>query len=185
MGARRADIVELAILDDRDSERPPGEVGELAVRPKLPEVLLESYYEKPERTLEEFSNLWFHTGDMAYRDEDGNYYFVDRKGDVIRRRGENISTMQIQDAVNEHDAIVEAAAFPLPAEEENGEDEIGLAATVDAGDRLSEAELRSFLEDRLPSFMHPDHMFFVDAIPTTETNKREKYKLRDLVDARR
>lgn len=175
MGQVREDIVEVAILNERDEPVATGEVGELAVRPKEPGLLLESYYNKPERTLEATRNLWFHTGDAAYRDAEGNFYFVDRKGDVIRRRGENISSVQIQDEVNAHDAVDQAAAFPVDAPE-GGEDQIAVA--VESGGDLASEDLAAFLDGRLPAFMQPDHYVFVDEIPTTETNKMEKYQLR-------
>ncbi len=170
--------VETTILDERDQEVPPGEVGEFAVRPKAPGILMKEYYGKPAKTVEAFRNLWFHTGDAAYRDEENNYYFVDRMGDVIRRRGENISSIQIQDAVTAHEGVGQAAVFPVPAEE-GGEDAITVAIEPAAGYQLTERELLDHLDDRLPEFMHPDHTMFLDEIPTTETNKREKYKLRE------
>ena len=151
------------------------DLGEVAVRPKEPGLLLEEYYNKPERTVEATRNLWFHTGDAAYRDEDGNFYFVDRKGDVIRRRGENISSVQIQDEVNAHEAVDQAAAFPVDAPE-GGEDQIAVAVESEAA--LESDDLAAFLDGRLPEFMQPDHYVFVDEIPTTETNKMEKYQLR-------
>ncbi|WP_254762759.1 AMP-binding protein [Natrinema marinum] len=178
MGRVRDDIVEVAVLDDRDRELPPGEVGELCIRPKRPGLLLERYHAKPERTLEATRNLWFHTGDAAYRDESGNFYFVDRLGDVIRRRGENISSMQIQDAVSSHAAVEAAAAFPIPAPE-GGEDQVGLAVEPRAGDELDEEAIASHLTGRIPEFMRPDETFVVDEIPTTETNKMRKVELRE------
>lgn len=176
MGRPSDDVVEVAVLGERDERLPAGEVGELAVRPKAPGVLMQEYYGKPERTVEAWRNLWFHTGDAVYRDEAGDFYFVDRIGDVIRRRGENVSSIQIQDAATAHGDVAQAAAFPVPAAE-GGEDEIGLAVEL-AGD-VGERALESFLADRLPGFMVPDHLFVVDEIPTTETNKMEKYRLRE------
>lgn len=178
MGRVREDIVEVAVLDEHDREVEAGEVGELCIRPKHPGLLLERYHAKPERTAEAMSNLWFHTGDAAYRDEDGNFYFVDRLGDVIRRRGENISSMQIQDAVATHEAVEAAAVFPIPAPE-GGEDQIGLAVEPRGDESVTEATISSHLEGRIPSFMHPDETFIVDEIPTTETNKMRKVELRE------
>lgn len=175
LGRPKDDIVEVAVLNERDEKVPPGEVGELAIRSKEPGMLLKEYYGKPEQTVDAFRNLWFHTGDAVYRDEDDNYFFVDRIGSVIRRRGENISSIQIQDAVNGLDAVQQAAVFPVPAEE-GGEDEIGVAAIVE-DNSLSTDELLEQLAPRLPEFMLPDRVWFVDEIPSTETNKMEKYKL--------
>ena len=177
MGQPSSDTIEAAILNEQDERLPPGEVGELAFRPKLPGLLMKEYYGKPEKTVEAFRNLWFHTGDAAYRDEAGNYYFVDRMGDVIRRRGENISSIQIQDVVNSHEAVAQAAVVPVPAEE-GGEDEIGAAVEPVEGETVTESMLRDHLGERLPEFMHPDHVVVVDEMPTTETNKMEKYEVR-------
>lgn len=174
-------LMEVAVLDDRDQEVPPGEVGELAVRPRKPGLVLQEYLGKPEVTAEGMSNLWWHTGDAVYRDEADNYFFVDRIGDVIRRRGENISSIQIQDAANKHSAVAATAAFPVP-EPEGGEDEICLA--VELRNELDEGNMRAFLKERLPEFMVPRYVRFVDEIPTTETNKMRKFKLREeLLDA--
>lgn len=178
MGKLREDILEVAILNDRDEPVGIGEVGELCVRPKKPGLVLSEYHAKPERTVESTRNLWFHTGDAAYRDEDGNFYFVDRLGDVIRRRGENISSMQIQDAVSTHEKVDSAAAFPIPAPE-GGEDRIGLAVTPAGDVEIGESDLYDHLEGQLPELMHPDELFVVDKIPTTETQKMKKYKLRE------
>lgn len=177
MGRPREDIVEVAVLDERDERAPTGTVGELAVRPKRPGLILQEYHAKPEKTVEATRNLWFHTGDAAYRDESGDFYFVDRLGDTIRRRGENISSMQIQDAVVGMDAVSSAAAFPVPAPE-GGEDRVGLAIEPAEGADLGEADVREYLDGRLPEFMRPDRLWLVESIPTTETNKMEKYKLR-------
>ena len=178
MGRVREDIVEVAVLDDRDERVEPGTVGELCVRPKQPGLLMHEYHAKPQRTVEATRNCWFHTGDAAYRDADGDYYFVDRLGDVIRRRGENISSMQIQDTVAAHEAVDAAAAFPIPAPE-GGEDQIGLAVTPVGDADLTVEAVRDHLDGRLPDFMQPDETFVVDEIPTTETQKMEKYKLRE------
>ena len=170
--------MEATVLDDHDERLPPGEVGEFAVRSKMPGILMKEYYNKPGKTVDAWQNLWFHTGDAAYRDENDNFYFVDRIGDVIRRRGENISSIQVQDAVTAYDLVDEAAVFPVPAEE-GGEDAIAVAIETAREDQFSEQGLRDHLTDRLPEFMHPDHVKVIDEIPTTETNKREKYKLQE------
>lgn len=177
MGTPNTDYVDVTVLDENDEEVPPGETGELAIRPNYPGILMTGYYNKPEATVDAFRNLWFHTGDAVYRDRDDNYFFVDRMGDVIRRRGENISSMQIQAAMNSHDAVAQSAAFPVPAEE-GGEDEIGIAVEPATDDGISETEARAHLESTLPEFMVPKYVMVVDRIPSTETNKMEKYKVR-------
>jgi crotonobetaine/carnitine-CoA ligase len=178
LGRPRSGVMEVTVLDDEDEELPPGEVGELAVRPKQPGVLMKEYYGKPERTVEAFSNLWFHTGDAVYRDEEDNYFFVDRIGDVIRRRGENISSIQIQEVIGEVDQVEQNAVFPVPAPE-GGEDEIAAAILLAEDETLSEDELLAYLEDGLPEFMVPRYIYYVDDIPTTQTGKMQKYKLEE------
>ena len=81
------DIYEIKLFDDNDKEVAPGEIGEIVFRPRAPHVMMSEYYNMPEKTLEAFRNLWFHTGDLARKDEDGYFYFVDRKKDALRRRG--------------------------------------------------------------------------------------------------
>jgi crotonobetaine/carnitine-CoA ligase len=178
MGKPREDIFEAAILDDRDERLPPNEVGELALRPKRPGLILTEYYGKPEKTVEDWQNLWFHTGDNAYRDEEDNFFFVDRKVDAIRRRGENISSIQIQEIVNEHDAVGQTAAFPVPAEE-GGEDEVAVVVQPRDGADLTRDELRSYFGTELPEFMRPKYVELASELPTTETSKIKKYKLRE------
>ncbi|WP_276258879.1 AMP-binding protein [Haloglomus litoreum] len=169
--------LELAIVDERDEPVPTGEVGELVARPKRAAILFKEYDGKPTETVASWRNLWYHTGDAMYRDEAGQFYFVDRMGAAIRRHGENISSEQVQSLVNSHDAVERSAAFPVPADE-GDEDEVAVAVETAEGAQLSEAELRRYLEDRMPEFMRPRYITFVAEIPTTATNKMEKYKLR-------
>lgn len=183
MGRPVPSMAEATVLDENGESLPPGEVGEMALRPKQPALFMNRYYNKPKKTVEAFQDLWLHTGDAVYRDEENNYFFVDRIGDVIRRRGENISSLQVQDAVNSHNAVEEAAVFPVPAEE-GGEDAICVAIeTVEGVDSTQPSPsietLEEHLADRLPDFMIPDHYQFLEELPTTTTNKIEKHKLRE------
>jgi len=176
----RDETVDLAVLNDRDERVKPGAVGELAIRPNKPGVIMNRYFGKPERTVEEWSNLWFHTGDAVYRDNADNFFFVDRIDDVIRRRGENISSIQLQDIVNKHDTINRSAAFPI--EDEYGqEDKVAIAVEPLEDAELSPADLEGFFERELPEFMQPKHIMVLDELPSTQTGKIEKYKLRDRV----
>jgi crotonobetaine/carnitine-CoA ligase len=168
-------LLEAAVLDENDRKIGPGEHGQLAFRPRLPHLLLEGYFNKPEATLEVFRNLWFHTGDGGYQDEDGSYYFVDRMGGFIRRKGENISSYQIEDIITGHPRVGVCAAFPIPAAE--GEEDDIVVYVVKQGE-LTEAELWDWIEAEMPKFMHPQHIRFTDALPQTPTYKVEKYKLK-------
>ncbi len=171
-------LMEAAILNENDDELGPGRHGQLAFRSKLPHLLFNEYLKKPEATLKAFRNLWFHSGDGGYKDEGGNYYFVDRIGGFIRRRGENISSYQIEDIITTHPKVGVCAAFPIPAEE-GMEDDIVVYVVVKAGEELSENELREWIAAEMPKFMRPKHIRFTDMLPQTPTYKVEKYKLRE------
>ena len=124
-GLRASDWFDIRLVDpETDEEVPVGEVGELVVRPKHPWTCSLGYYGMPEKTVEAWRNLWFHTGDALRRDEDGWYYFVDRYKDALRRRGENISSYEVEQAILWHAACVECAVVGVAAEQEAGEDEV-------------------------------------------------------------
>ncbi len=173
-------FLEAAILNERDEPCAPGEVGEIAFRPKVPYLFLTEYFGKPEATAKTFRNFWFHTGDAGYMDEDGTFYFVDRMGNVIRRRGENISSYQIEDILNGHPEVELSAAFPIPADE-GDEDEIVAFVVRKEGSALTEEGLRRWIEAEMPRFMWPKYIRLVEEIPRTPTNKIEKYKLREQI----
>lgn len=170
--------VDVAIVNERDEPLGPGEIGQLAVRPTVPFAMFNGYYNRPEKTLEEVRNLWFHVGDAMYYDEDGEYYFVDRMGHIIRKRGENLSSEQIEEAMNDAPWVAESAALPVEAAE-GGEDEIAAVLLLADGgaDAFSEAAFRSHIEGRLPEVMWPDRVIVVDDLPMTDTNKVRKHEL--------
>jgi carnitine-CoA ligase len=165
-----------AVVDEHDREVGPGEPGELVLRPKQPWVITSGYYGTPEATAETFRNLWFHTGDRVWCDEDGYYYFLDRMKDSIRRRGENISAFDLELEVNTHPAILESAAIGVPSTLE--EEDVKLAVVLRPGMRLDPEELVEFCAARLPKFMVPRYVEFLDALPRTPTDKVAKYRLR-------
>jgi len=172
--------LEPAVLNEWDEELGPGQCGQLAFRSKVPYSMLDGYFNKPEATLEAFRNLWFHTGDAVYKDEDEIYYFVDRMGGFIRTRGENISSYQIEDLIHSHPQVDVCAAFPIPAEE-GEEDDIVVYAVLKPGQNLSAEELRRWMGSEMPKFMWPKHIRFIDDLPKTPTNKVEKYKLKEKI----
>ncbi len=174
----RPETLDLAILDDHDQRVDVGKVGQLAVRPNEPDVIFRAYDGKPDETVEAWRNLWYHTGDAVRRDENGHYYFVDRMGSVIRRRGENISSGQVQEIVNAAEGVDRSAAFPVPAQDAP-EDEVAVAVQPADGASLDESTLREHFEREMPAFMRPTYVMVTDDIPTTPTNKMEKYKLRE------
>jgi crotonobetaine/carnitine-CoA ligase len=142
--------------------------------------MLNGYFNKPEATLEVFRNLWFHTGDACYKDEDETYYFVDRMGGFIRTRGENISSYQIEDFINSHPRVDVCAAFPIPAEE-GEEDDIVVYIVPKQGEDLGEEDLKTWIASEMPKFMWPKHIRFAQELPRTPTNKVEKYKLKQAI----
>ncbi|GAA5122326.1 AMP-binding protein [Pseudonocardia adelaidensis] len=180
MGQAHAERFEVAVVDEDDREVPAGEPGELVVRPKQPFVITTGYYGMPEATARAFRNMWFHTGDRAWRDDDGYFYFLDRIADAIRRRGENISAFDIECEVNLHPAVVESAAFGVPSE--LGEEDVKLAVVRAPGADLSPAELAAYCAAKLPSFMVPRYIEFVGELPRTPTDKVAKHTLRAMGD---
>lgn len=168
-------------LVDPETHEPvdPGVMGEYLIRPKLPSIVTPGYYGMPEKTVEATTDLWFHTGDGLRRDEEGWFYFVDRMGDTLRRRGENISTYEVEQPLLDHPAVMEVAVVAVEADEEGGEDEVK-AWIVQAEDRdVTPTELTEWANDRMPYFMVPRYLEFVDALPKTENEKIQKAKLRE------
>jgi crotonobetaine/carnitine-CoA ligase len=170
------DIYEIKLFDDQDNEVPAEEVGEIVFRPRDPFVMMLEYYNMPEKTLETFRNLWFHTGDLAKQDEDGYFYFVDRKKDALRRRGENISSFEVERAVNSHPSVLESAAVAVPSEV--GEDEVKICVVLKLGATLTPEELIRYCNDRMPYFAVPRFVEFMESLPKTPTERVEKYKLK-------
>jgi len=167
---------EMQVVDDDGRVLPDGETGEFVVRPQEPGILMKGYYGMPEETLSVFENLWFHTGDFGWRDADGYFYFVDRKKDALRRRGENISAWEVELAINEHPAILESAVYAVPSDV--GEDEVMVAAILRDGQNLTEADLIEHCQTRLAYFAVPRFVSFRADLPRTPTHRIEKYKLR-------
>ena len=174
--------VALRIVDDDDFELPAGEVGEIVLRAREPWFQPLGYYNMAEATLAAWRNLWFHTGDRGRLDEDGWLYFVDRKKDAIRRRGENISSYEVEQIVMRHAAVAEAAAFAVPSE--MSEDEVMVSVVLRPGARLDEAGLIGFCQANMAYFMVPRYVEFRSELPRTMSEKVEKYKLREAAVAR-
>lgn len=175
-GKPNTDTFDVIIANERDEPVPPGTVGEVLVRPRHPYAMLTAYYNNPEATAEAFRNLWFHTGDNARMDEDGYVYFVDRKKDAIRRRGENISSSEVETALNKHPAILECAVVAAPSE--MGEDEVKAVVVLRPGVTATAAELWAFCEAEMPRFWVPRYIEFRAEMPKTPSQKIQKYLLR-------
>lgn len=165
------------VVDDQDSDVPDDMAGELVVRADDPFAFATGYFRAPDKTAEAWRNLWFHTGDRVVRQSDGYFRFIDRLKDAIRRRGENISSFEVEQVLLSHSAVANAAAFPVRSS--LAEDEVMAAVILHPGKRLTEAELIAFCEPRLPYFAVPRYLEFVQELPTTESGKVQKYKLRE------
>jgi crotonobetaine/carnitine-CoA ligase len=163
---------QVRVVDEHDYEVPDGHIGELLVRTDEPWRMMIGYYGMPEKTAEAWRNGWFHTGDGVVRDERGRYHFVDRLKDSMRRRGENISSIEVEAYVNEHPAVSETAAIGVPSE--HGEDEVKICVVRHEGAHLEPADLHAFLTERMPSFMVPRYIEFVGDPERTEAMKRIK-----------
>ncbi|ALJ21898.1 AMP-binding protein [Microbacterium sp. No. 7] len=175
-GVRREGF-ELRIADDDDRPVPVGEVGELLIRADEPGALMSGYWRQPEKTVEAWRNLWFHTGDLFRVDEQGRYYYVDRKKDSIRRRGENISSVEVEQEILKHPDVAEAGVVATPSPE--GEDEVLAFVLPRAGSGLTAGALHADLAERMPRFMVPRFIELVDDFPRTEATLRiQKAELR-------
>ena len=171
------DRYEVRIADENDAELPPGIPGEALVRTKEPWIITTGYWNHPEWTEKAFRNLWYHTGDMLMKDAEGNLYFVDRIKDAIRRRGENISSFEVENEINAHPDVLECAVIPV--ESEHTEQEVMAIVVPSSPGKLNPKDLVKFLEPRMPYFMVPRYIDCVDILPKTPTGKIQKYILRD------
>lgn len=165
----------MRIVDEDDLVLEPDQVGEIVIRPQEPYTMMSGYYKMPEETLQAFRNLWFHTGDLGYLDKHGYLYFVGRKKEAIRRRGENISAFEVEKIINRHPNVLESAAIAVPSE--LSEDEVKVVVVLKEGEQLSPEELVEFCEQRMAYFMVPRFIEFRAALPKTPTQRVEKYKL--------
>ena len=167
---------EVRVVDGDDEDVGPGRIGELILRSHEPWTLMAGYLDMPEATAAAWRNLWLHTGDAFRYDTDGNYYFCDRISDTIRRRGENISSAEVEVVVDEHPGVLESAAVAVPSEW--GEDEVKIVVVPRAGESLEPQGLIDFLAPRLPRFMLPRYVEVVAGLPKTPTEKIRKVELR-------
>jgi carnitine-CoA ligase len=167
---------EVRIVDDDDREVEPGTVGEIAIRPRFAHVMFEGYLNRAETTMQQLRNLWFHTGDLGRIDEQGDLWWVDRKKDAIRRRGENVSSFEVEQVVLAHPQVLECAVIGVPSDV--GEEDIKLCIIIAAGDEVRPDEVAQFCADRLPSFAVPRYVEVLDALPKNVLGRVQKHVLR-------
>jgi crotonobetaine/carnitine-CoA ligase len=168
---------EVTFVDDDDAAVAVGETGEIVCRPRRPNVMFAGYWRRPEETLAVLRNLWFHTGDLGRLDEDGFLYFVDRKKDYLRRRGENVSSFEMERIFHGHDAVQDVAVHSVPSEV--GEDEVKVTVVLVDGAALTEEELCRWAIDHVPYFAVPRYVEFRDDLPRNPVGRVLKYQLRD------
>ncbi len=174
---KRAPEFDVRIFDDHDNEVPVGQSGEVVCRPLLPDIMFKGYWRRPEETLAVMRNMWFHTGDVGRFDEDGFFYFVDRKKDYLRRRGENISSFEMETTVLMHPAIEQAAVHAVLSDV--GEDDLKVTAKLKDGKTVTEEELCRWMVDRVPYYAVPRFIEFREALPVNPQGRVLKYQLRD------
>jgi crotonobetaine/carnitine-CoA ligase len=156
----------------------PGEVGEIMVRPRMPNGFMAGYHGLPAKTVEACRNFWFHTGDAGRIASDGYVTFIDRIKDCIRRRGENISAADIEASFSDLTGVAEVAAFAVPSEIEGGEDEIMLAVVPLTGIEISASTIVEHARQRMPRFAQPRYLEFMAELPKTSSEKVRKVALR-------
>lgn len=164
------------LADEDGFEVPAGNAGELLVRPDEPSVLMDGYWGMPQETLAAFRNQWFHTGDLLRRDDDGWYYFVGRRKDIVRRRGENISAAEVEQVLESHPAVLECAVIGVPSE--LTEEEVMAWVVVRPGTLLAPADLAAWCATRMAMSMAPRYVRMVEQLPKTPTDKVEKFQLK-------
>jgi len=164
---------EAKIVDEQGRELPPGSVGEIVFRNP---AIMKGYYGEPELTKEALKDGWLHTGDLGYRDEEGFFYFVDRKKDIIRRRGENISSQEVEVVLASHPKVRECAVIPVPSE--LSDEEVKAYVVPMPGVELDARELFEWCSRRMASFKVPRFIELREALPKTPTGRVAKYLLR-------
>lgn len=174
---RRNDDFDVRIVDDNDNELPAGTPGEIVVRPRRPHVMFEGYWNRPADTLRVMRNMWLHTGDIGKFDEQGFFYFVDRKKDYLRRRGENISSYEVETGLRAHPAVADVAVHAVFSE--SGEDDVKATLVLKEEAKLTEQELCDWAVERLPYFTVPRYFEFRVDLPRNPVGRVLKYVLRN------
>ena len=173
---------EARVVDGAGREVPAGETGELIFRNP---VLMKGYFRDPEQTAQTIRDGWLYTGDLVRRDEDGFFYFVDRKKDIIRVRGENVASVEVEEALAAHPAVQEAAVVGIPSELTDEEIAAFVVPRPAPGAQPTDADdLLTWCGERLAPFKVPRHLWLVEALPKTETQRAEKHRLREMARER-
>jgi crotonobetaine/carnitine-CoA ligase len=169
--------LEVHLVDDGDREVAPGEQGEIVLRPRRPHAMFAGYWRKPDATLDSFRNLWYHTGDFGRQDEQGFITFVDRKKDAIRRRGENVSSTELELAIVAHPKVTEAAVHAVPSE--MTEDDIKACIVLAPGAEIDPQQLFGFFGEHLPFYAIPRYVEILSELPKNAMARVMKHLLRE------
>ena len=172
------DDYEVIIADDEGRPLPPGMSGEILFRPKRPHIMFSGYWRRPEDTLKVWRSLWMHTGDIGKSDQHGWFYFVDRKKDYLRSRGENISSFEVESVYMAHAAVSEVALHGVIVDA-GGEEMIKVAVVVREGYELKHEDLCRWSMENLPHFAVPRYYELRESLPKTPTGRVQKYLLRE------
>jgi carnitine-CoA ligase len=167
---------EVRVVDEDDNETATGETGEIVVRPRKPFVMMERYWGNDAATLASMGNLWFHTGDNAYRDEEGFVWFVARGTDSIRRRGENVSAWEVERVLADHPELLEAAVYGVPSE--LGGQEVMVAVVRRPESEVSAEDLLDYCTGKMPHFAVPRYVRFMDKLPRSHAQRVLKPELK-------
>ena len=168
---------ETRIVDDLDQDVPEGEAGQLLIRNREPFSMASGYFRNPEATIAAWRNLWFHSGDQVRMDSKGVFHFLDRTKDAIRRRGENISSWEVEQALNSHDDIVNSAVVGVPSE--LGEEEVMAFIVARSDSQIRPQDIVDYLESEIAYFAVPRYLEFVSEFPQTENGKVQKFALKE------
>jgi crotonobetaine/carnitine-CoA ligase len=166
-------VNEVKIVNENGDEVPPGTIGEIVIRNP---AIMKGYFKEPELTKKAIRDGWLYTGDQGWMDADGYFFFTDRKKDVIRRRGENVSSIEVENVINAHEKVLESAVIGVPSE--LYDDDVKAYVMLKPGETLDPLELVKWCKDRLAYFKVPRYIEFRTAFPKTPTHRVEKYKLK-------
>jgi crotonobetaine/carnitine-CoA ligase len=175
-GVINDDHFDVRIFDDDDNELARGSEGEIVLRPKRPHTMFEGYWGRPEATVATSRNWWYHTGDVGRIDDEGFLFFVDRKADYLRRRGENISSFEVERTLMRHGGLADVAVHAVPSE--LTEDDLKITATLKEGASLTEEALFRWCIDELPYFALPRYIEFRAELPRSPVGRVLKRDLR-------
>jgi crotonobetaine/carnitine-CoA ligase len=171
---------QIAVVDERDRFVPPGTVGELVARPAFPNMFMSGFLNKPEQAARAWRNLWHHTGDLGYLDEDGFVYFIGRQAHWLRRRGENISSYEVEQCIDRVPGVLEVAVIGVP-DLEIGEEDVKAFVVAEGSSDVTPERIHAYCQENLAYFKVPRYIEFVDALPRSSAkNEIERHKLKEL-----